>query len=146
MSVLGAMKLVAAKQERQTDPVQLRRAKLMAALNEQIALAKARQAGESYTATRAKRVKDDNGNVAIVQVPKRLKTWFWAADGGKVFLMLRYCNKAMELAKGKTAVETTPAELINTLTLLKNATAAGELDAQMDAASAKVRKDFKGGK
>ena len=71
MSVLGAMKLVAAKQERQTDPVQLRRAKLMAALNEQIALAKARQAGESYTATRAKRVKDDNGNVAIVQVPKR---------------------------------------------------------------------------
>ena len=41
MSVLGAMKLVAAKQERQTDPVQLRRTKLMAALNEQIALAKA---------------------------------------------------------------------------------------------------------
>ena len=109
-------------------------------------LAKARQAGESYTATRAKRVKDDSGNVAIVQVPKRLKTWFWAVDGGKVFVMLRYCNKAMELAKGKTAVETTPAELINTLTLLKNATAAGELDAQMDAASAKVRKDFKGGK
>ena len=86
------------------------------------------------------------GNVAIVQVPKRLKTWFWTVDGGKVFVMLRYCNKAMELAKGKTAVETTPAELINTLTLLKNATAAGELDAQMDAASAKVRKDFKGGK
>ena len=55
-------------------------------------------------------------------------------------------KRIIELAKGKTAVETTPAELINTLTLLKNATAAGELDAQMDAASAKVRKDFKGGK
>ena len=101
MSVLGAMKLVAAKQERQTDPVQLRRAKLMAALNEQIALAKARQAGESYTATRAKRVKDDNGNVAIVQVPKRLKTWFWAVDGGKVCVVLRYYNKSVSLLEPK---------------------------------------------
>ena len=143
MSVLGAMKLVAAKQERQTDPVQLRRAKLVAALNEQIALAKARQAGESYTATRAKRVKDDSGNVSVVQVPKRLKTWFWTVDGGKVFVMLRYCNKAMELAKGKTAVETTAGELVSTLGKLRDAVAVGELDAQMEAVSAGVRKGFK---
>jgi hypothetical protein len=54
--------------------------------------------------------------------------------------------KRRRIAKGKTAVETTPAELINALNLLKNATAVGELDAQMDAASGNVRKDFKGGK
>ena len=143
MSVLGAMKLVAAKQERQTDPVQLRRAKLMAALNEQIALAKARQAGESYTATRAKRVKDDSGNVSVVQVPKRLKTWFWAVDGGKVCVAVRYGNKAIELAKGKTAVETTAGELVSTLGKLRDAVAVGELDAQMEAVSVGVRKAFK---
>ena len=78
-----------------------------------------------------------------MQVPKRLKTWFWAADGGKVFVMLRYCNKAMELAKGKTAVETTAGELSGVLATLKKAVEAGELDAQMEAASAGVRKAFK---
>ena len=77
MSVLGAMKLVAAKQERQTDPVQLRRAKLMAALNEQIALAKAKADGTDYVPMRSKRVKDDAGNVSVVQAPKRVKAWFW---------------------------------------------------------------------
>jgi predicted RecB family endonuclease len=114
MSVLNGLKLVAAKQERQTNPVQIRRAKLMAALDEQIALAKARQAGESYTATRAKRVKDDAGNVSVVSVPKRLKAWFWAVEGGRVCVAVRYGNKVMELGKGKTAVETAAGELVGT--------------------------------
>ena len=115
-------------------------------VKELIALAKAKQSGADYTPMRSRRVKDAEGNVSVVQQPKRLKSWFWNADGGKVCVSVRYGNKVIELGKGKTAVETTPAELINTLTLLKNATAAGELDAQMDAASAKVRKDFKGEK
>jgi hypothetical protein len=117
MSVLNGLKLVAAKQERQTNPVQIRRAKLMAALDEQIALAKARQAGESYTATRAKRakrVKDDAGNVSVQRVAKRLKAWFWAVEGGRVCVAVRYGNKVMELGKGKTAVETAAGELVGT--------------------------------
>jgi hypothetical protein len=143
MSVLNGLKLVAAKQERQTNPVQIRRAKLMAALDEQIALAKARQAGESYTATRAKRVKDDAGNVSVQRVAKRLKAWFWAVEGGRVCVAVRYGNKVMELGKGKTAVESAAGELVSTLGKLRDAVAAGELDAQMESASASVRKGFK---
>ena len=95
------------------------------------------------TATRAKWVKDDSGNVSVVQVPKRLKTWFWAVDGGKVCVAVRYGNKAIELARGKTAVETTAGELVSTLGKLRDAVAVGELDAQMEAVSAGVRKNFK---
>ena len=49
----------------------------------------------------------------------------------------------MELAKGKTAVETTAGELVSTLGKLRDAVAVGELDAQMEAVSAGVRKAFK---
>jgi len=143
MSTLASLKLVAAKQTRVVDPIQLRRTKLITALEEQIALAKARQAGTDYTPMRSRRVKDADGNVSVVQQPKRLKAWFWAVDGGKVCVAVRYGNKVIELGKGKTAVETTAGELSGVLATLKKAVEAGELDAQMEAASAGVRKAFK---
>lgn len=143
MSVLAGMKLVAAKQARITDPTQLRRAKLIAKLDEQIALAKAKADGATYSPTRSKRVKDAAGNESVIQVPRRVKEWFWAADAGKVCVAVRYGNKVMELGKGKTAVETTAAELGSVLTTLRKAVELGELDAQMETASAGVRKGFK---
>ena len=143
MSVLSGLKLVAAKQQRVTDPVQLRRAKLIAKLDEQIELARAQAAGASYTPTRSKRVKDADGTVTTVQAPKRVRAWWWAVDGGKLCVAVRYGNKVMELSKGKAAVETQPDQLISTLGRLRDATAAGELDAQVEAASAGVRRGFK---
>lgn len=143
MSVLNALKLVATKQSRVFDPVQLRRSKLIAKLDEQIALAKAKAEGTAYTAMRSKRVKDDAGNVTIVQAPKRVKAWFWTVEGGKVCVAVRYGNKLLELGKGKTAVETTAAELGAVLATLRKAAEMGELDAQIEAVSAGVRKGFK---
>jgi hypothetical protein len=143
MSTLASLKLVAAKQSRVLDPIQLRRAKLIAKLDEQIALAKGKQTGTEYVPMRSKRIKDDAGNVTVVQAPKRLKAWFWAVDGGRVCVAVRYGNKVIELAKGKTAVETTAAELGSVLAVVKKAVEAGELDAQIEAASAGVRRGFK---
>jgi len=58
-------------------------------------------------------------------------------------LNLRYGARAVEFSKGKTAVEiATPAELVPTLELLKRAVEAGELDAQIEAASIKLREGF----
>ncbi len=143
MSVLAGLKLVAAKPQLVMDLVQLRRNKLVAKLDEQIALAKAAQAGEQYTPTRTKRVKDAAGNVSVIQAPKRVKAWFWAAEGGKVCVAVRYGSKVLELGKGKTAVEAQPEQLVSTLGKLREAAAAGELDAQVEAASAGVRRGFK---
>lgn len=143
MSALAGLKLVAAKPQRVFDPIQMRRAKLVSKLDEQIALAKAVQEGGNFTPMRAKRVKDAEGNISVVQVPKRLKPWFWTADGGKLCVAVRYGNKVLELSKGKTAVETVAEQLVNTLTVLKKAVEAGELDAQVQAVSAGVRKAFK---
>ena len=143
MSTLNTLKLVAAKQQRENNPVIQRRQKLLAKLDEQIALAAAKAAGTVYTAMRSKRVKDDAGNVSVVQQPKRLKAWFWAVDGGKVCVAVKYGNKVVELAKGRTAVETTAAELTATLAVLRKAVESGEIDAQIEAVSAGVRRGFK---
>ncbi len=143
MSLLSALKLVAAKPQRVTDPVQLRRNKLITKLDEQIELAKAAQTGGSYTPTRAKRVKDAEGNVSVLQVPRRVRAWYWLVDGGKVCVAVRYGGRVLELGKGKTAVESQPDQLVTTLGRLRDAASAGELDAQVEAASAGVRKGFK---
>jgi len=145
MSVLSALKLVAAKQQRVTDPTQLRRAKLIGKLDEQIQLALAQAAGASYTPTRTKRVKDAEGNVSTVEASRRVRPWWWAVDGGKVCVAIRYGNRVMELAKGKTAVEVTPSALAETLAVLREAVAGGELDAQIEAVSATVAKRFQCG-
>ena len=74
---------------------------------------------------------------------KRLIAWFWAVDGGKVCVAVKYGNKVVELAKGRTAVETTAAELSATLAVLRKAVESGEIDAQIEAVSAGVRRGFK---
>ena len=143
MSTLNTLKLVAAKQQRENNPVVQRRQKLLLKLDEQIALAAAKAAGTVYTAMRSKRVKDANGNVSVTQQPKRVKAWFWTVDGGKVCVAVKYGNKVVELARGRTAVETTAAELAATLAVLRKAVESGEIDAQIEAVSAGVRRGFK---
>ena len=143
MSTLNTLKLVAAKPQRENNPVIQRRQKLLLKLDEQIALAAAKTAGTVYTAMRSKRVKDANGNVSVTQQPKRVKAWFWAVDGGKVCVAVKYGNKVVELARGRTAVETTAAELAATLAVLRKAVESGEIDAQIEAVSAGVRRGFK---
>ena len=49
----------------------------------------------------------------------------------------------VELARGRTAVETTAAELTATLAVLRKAVESGEIDGQIEAVSAGVRKGFK---
>ena len=58
-------------------------------------------------------------------------------------MAVRYGSKVLELAKGKNAIElTTGDELIAVLAKLKAAVLAGELDAQIEAASGALRAGF----
>jgi hypothetical protein len=78
-----------------------------------------------------------------VAAPKRVKQWWFTAENGKLLLNVRYGTRLIEFAKGKTAVEIASTEqLVPTLELIKQAVEAEELDAQMDAASVKLREGF----
>jgi hypothetical protein len=60
-------------------------------------------------------------------------------------LTIRYGVKTLELAKGKSAIEVGEVrQLVPMLESLKQAVAAGELDAQIQAASKEVGRRFRG--
>ena len=145
MSALANLKLVAAKRPVQLSPVVQRRNKVAKRIYEQIELAKAKQDGKVYSPTRLRTIKDEEtGLNKTVQVPKRLKEWWFTADSGKLCVSLRYGAKVIEIAKGKTAVElASEKELVATLEVLKQAVESGELDGPIEAVSGAVKVGFK---
>ena len=143
MSTLNALKLSTAKKSLNTTPVVHRRNKLGKKLWEQIQLAQAHLAGKQFNTTRFQTVRDDDGVRRSVEVPKRVRAWWWNSEGGKIALNVRYGARVVELAKGKSTIEVAaPTDLIPTLELIKKAVEAGELDTQIETASIKLREGF----
>lgn len=145
MSVLAGFKLVAAKRPTKVSDIVLRRNKITKRLLEQIELAKIMtgQNGNAPTKQR-KEVDATTGETKTTEVPKRVKEWFFTADNGKLCVTLRYGSSQVEFAKGKTAIELANAEqLVTTLMALRDAVSNGELDTQLEAASAQVKEMFK---
>jgi len=143
MSTLNALKLSTAKKSLNTTPVVHRRNKLGKKLWEQIQLAQSHLAGKQFTTTRYQTMRDEDGVRRSVEVPKRVRAWWWNSDNGKIALNVRYGARVVELAKGKSTIEVAaPTDLIPTLELIKKAVEAGELDAQIESASIKLREGF----
>ena len=143
-SIMGTFKFTAAKKQVQLSPVQNRRAKLIQKLDEQIAIAQGMISGTAYTVNKITSFINDKGEEEITEVAKRLKNWWFMTDNGKLALTVRYGAKTLALnAKGMTAIEVADLdELVAVLTKLKAACDAGELDAAMETASAKLRAGF----
>ncbi len=145
MSALASLKLVNTKKTTHVAPVVQRRNKLVKALHQQILLATAQSEGRSYAPTKMRSVVDAaTGLTTTVEVPKRVKPFWFIAENGKCCIAVKYGAKTVELAKGKFAVEVANGdELIATLEVLKNAVAAGELDTQIEGVSSVTRSNFK---
>ena len=141
---LANLKLTTAKKATQLSAVVQRRTKLVKRLAEQIELAKAAQNGSTYAPTKLRSITDaDTGERKHVVVAKRVKSWTFNADNGKLCVNVRYGARVLDLGKGKTAVElASTKELVATLETISAAVNAGELDAAMEAASAKLRSAF----
>ncbi len=138
------LKLTAAKKPSHISPVLARRHKLLRRVDEQIALATAQQNGTAYTATRLRSYTDaDTGLRKTAEVAKTVKAWTFVADNGKLCVHIRYGARVLELAKGKSAVELGGhKDVVPALELIKTAVSNGELDAQIEAASVALRKEF----
>ena len=145
MNTLAKLKLVNSKRNRTVSPTVHRRNKLIAKIAEQIELATAQKEGRLYVPKKLKTVTNaDTGERRTIETTKRVKEWFWTTDSGKINFSVRYGSKVIELAKGKNAVEVANrGELIDSLTMIKDAVLAGELDVQISAASDKLRDGFK---
>ena len=145
MSALNSLKLVAVKKPRNIPAIVTRRNKLSSKLWEQIKLAKSQMDGKPFVVMKYRSVKDPaTGLRKQVEVPKRIKPWWFQSEQGKVCVSVKYGSWTIELAKGKPSVEVASGEeLVNALTAIKQAVEAGELDSQIEIASNSLRSGFK---
>jgi len=143
MTFIAKLKLVASKRERNLSPILVRRNKLAAKIEEQLQLATAQKEGRLYAPKRIKNVTNAEGERVAVETTKRVKEWYWTTPANKINLSVRYGSKTLELSKGKNAIELSSGEeLLSTLSMLKEAVIAGELDDAITNASDNLRAGF----
>ena len=124
----------------------IRRNKLATKLWEQINLAQSQLDGKLFVIMKFRSIKDSEAGLRKqVEVPKRIKPWWFQSETGKVCVAaVKYSSWTIELAKGKPSVEVASGyELVKALTSIKAAVEAGELDAQIETASASLRSGFR---
>lgn len=145
MSALSSLKLVTAKRPQQMPQIQVRRNKLVRKIYHQIKLAEALSAGTIYAPTRLRSIRDRHtGEVKTLEIPMRVRQWWFVTDSGSVALTIKYGSKVLEIAKGKNAIEVTDgAQLLKALNHVKDAVIAGELDTQIESAANTVKARFK---
>jgi hypothetical protein len=130
MTVLNTLNFVTYNPTTNNNPIAMRRRKLVAKIDEQLALA----ADADYSPTKTKRVKDADGNESKVEVPKRVKRWWNQSNDGTVQVTIRYGSKPIEFEKGKRAISVaTLADVAPTLEAVKTAVEDGELDDLLEA-------------
>jgi len=143
MSFIAKLKLVSSKRERNLSPIIVRRNKLAAKIEEQLQLATAQKEGRLFAPKRIKNVTNAEGERVAVETTKRVKEWYWTTPSNKINLSVRYGSKTLELSKGKNAIELSSGEeLLSTLSMLKDAVIAGELDDAITNASDNLRAGF----
>jgi hypothetical protein len=144
MSGFSALKFIVSKPQQINSPKHARRQKLINKLHEQIQMAKAVQFGTEFLPVKIRTIKDEvTGETRKVEIPKRLKPWWWPSENGKMCLTVRYGARTLEVVEGKNAIETENiAGVITTLEVLRTAVDAGELDARIEAVSGLVKAGF----
>lgn len=129
-TLLSKLSLTARPENTKDNPLLKRREKLLIKCDEQLAMATAHVAGETYTCFKEKWQVNPETNVREkVRVPKQIKPWFYKRDN-KYLLEIRYANKPLELQSDMHAIEVgEPEALVATIKTVIEAIVAGELDA-----------------
>ena len=103
MSFLAKLNVTQLKRPQSLSPAEQRRNKLVAKLEEQLALCQAQLEGKRYVVTKAAWTRYDSGNKHRVQKERMVKPWYWQ-DGEGMCLVVRYGARIIELNKGKRAI------------------------------------------
>jgi len=136
---MSKLTLVPLKRRAAATPQEQRREKLVAKLEEQLALAQAQAEGKRYVVMKAAWTRDADGNKQRVQREKVVRPWWWP-EGEGVSLVVRYGARPIEFAKGKRAISVTHVPMLpGALNTLIAAARAGELDGAIEAALGETR-------
>ena len=133
MSQLAKLSIKSVTRSASQDPIQLRRQKLVAAIEEQHAVAEAAMNGDAYEVQRKTWAKNEQGEKVLVERMRKVRPWFFEQDGGW-YVQCKYGNKALKLGDGNAVFVKALKEVQGALSALKSAAEAGELDAAIGTA------------
>lgn len=119
---------ISAQSHDHSDPITVRRTKLIQRLELQKKLAE----DASFTASSTRLIRDASGNRTAISVNRRIQPWWRENARGALELTIRYGAQPLELAKGKTAIVIADrSQLVGTIGTIIAAVRAGELDEQL---------------
>jgi hypothetical protein len=140
-TLLSSLKLSTRPENISENPTLKKREKLLSKLDQQLAMANALIAGETYTCFKEKWIKNaETGVQEKQQIPKKVSPWFYKRNN-QYFFEVRYGNKPLELSKGNHAIEVGEQEsLAKTIGTVIEAVVAGELDSLLDRVTSHLSK------
>jgi hypothetical protein len=128
-SILSEFNLTESMKSVVIDKVTERRIKLLDNLEEQKSSAQALLDGKEYFGVKAVWQTSESGEKTKTTAQRRVRKWFYTNDGSSWYLEVRYGNKPLQLAKGKTAIViATKDKLVETIDKVIEAVKANELD------------------
>jgi hypothetical protein len=128
VTYLSKLNITQLKRPTKSTPQEQRRNKLVAKLEEQLALAEAQKSGKRYVVLKNAWSRDESGNKQRVQREKIVRPWYWP-DANGLSMVVRYGAAALELQKGKRALSVPNLDTVpEVITTVIAAVKAGELD------------------
>lgn len=109
------------------DPMQQRRAKLIAGIEQQAKVLAAAVNGDTYRVRTSAWATNEHGEKVAVEKMRQVRAWFFEQDGGW-YVQCRYGSKVLDLGKGNAAYVQTLADVETALEAFLAATLQGELD------------------
>ncbi|CAK0739871.1 conserved hypothetical protein [Azospirillaceae bacterium] len=145
MSLLEKLTFAATTKKAETSqPNLVLRRKMVTALDDQIAGAQAETAGQPFAKERQRWMPKEDGGKELRAVQSALRKFWFRDTQNRVLVEVRFGNKPISIKGQPSIVVGDMANLVNVLTLLRDAVMAGELDAELAAASEHRRKVRKG--
>jgi len=135
MSHLSKLTIKSVVRQDTFDPVTARRNKLLAAIEEQLAVAASIIRGEEHVVTVSRWAKNEQGEKVRVQRQRISRPWFFAKDNG-FYVQCKYGSKPLALSKDGNAVFVKQlADIPSVLQAFYAAVAAGEFDTAIGTAA-----------
>ncbi len=130
--IIAKMKLVKQNQKRMQSKAEHRRSKVIAKLEEQLAMAEALCRNEPLAINKHKWVTNSFGERIAIETHKRLRPWYWISAAG-CFISVWYGSRVVTLENNHTAIDVGKRdELPKIISNLIEAVQHGELDIAID--------------
>lgn len=136
MTKLSKLIVKSVTRTQKQDPVQQRRQKLVAGIEQQAKVFAAALKGDTYQVRTSAWATNEHGEKVAIEKMRQVRAWFFEQDGGW-YVQCKYGSKVLDLGKGNAVFVEQLAQVETALEAFLVATQQGELDEAIENATKK---------